>query len=74
MEKRAIDRNQAIPAHDQSPEITEPGEGALDFPPPAISPQLSAILQLGLGAIAAMKPPLPVLIDLVGVGRLIALN
>jgi hypothetical protein len=52
MEKRAIDRNQAIPAHDQSPEVAEPGKGALDFPPPAISPQLSAILQLGLGAIA----------------------
>ena len=55
MKKGAIDRNQAIPAHDQSPEIAEPGKGALDFPPPAISPQLSAILQLGLGAIAAMR-------------------
>jgi hypothetical protein len=54
MEKRAIDRNQAVPANYQSPEITEPGKGALDFPPPAISPQLSAILQPGLGAIAAM--------------------
>jgi hypothetical protein len=45
MKKRAIYRNQAIRAHDQSPEITDPGEGALDFPPPAISPRLSAILQ-----------------------------
>jgi hypothetical protein len=56
MEKRAIDRNQSIAAHYQSPEITELEKGALDVPPPAISPQLSAILLLGLlGAIAAIR-------------------
>lgn len=55
MEKRAIGRNQAIPAHGQAAEIADPGKGALDFPPPAISPQLPGILQLGLGGIAEMR-------------------
>jgi hypothetical protein len=37
---------------DQSPEIAEPGEGALNFPPPSVPAQRAAILHLGPGAIA----------------------
>lgn len=55
MEKRAIHRNQAIPAHYQSPEISQPGESAFDFPPPTVPPQLSAILKLGFFPIATMR-------------------
>jgi hypothetical protein len=32
MKKRAIDRNQPIPAHHQTPKIPQPSKGALNFP------------------------------------------
>src|SRR5512143_1646138 len=55
MEKRAIDRNQPIPAHHQSPKIAQPGKGALNFPPPPVAPQFSTILQPSFFPIPTMR-------------------
>ncbi len=55
MEKRSVDRNQAIPAHNQAPEVAQPSKGSLDFPPPAVASEFPAILPLGLFPISPMR-------------------
>jgi hypothetical protein len=55
MKKGAIDSNQAVPTHHQTPEIAQPGKGPLDFPASTISAQLPAVLELGLGSITAVR-------------------
>jgi hypothetical protein len=64
MEKCPVNRNQAIPANNQTPEVTQPSKGSLDFPPPAIAPQFSTILQLGLFPITPMRADQLNLLDL----------
>lgn len=44
--------NKAIPSGQHSLVFVQPREQALDFPPPAISPECSGILRCGLDAIA----------------------
>lgn len=44
MKERAIDRERAVLAHHQAPEVSEPGVGAFDDPSPAVAPQRSAVL------------------------------
>src|SRR6202166_4267532 len=39
MKEGAIDRERAVVAHDQAPEVTEPGVGAFDNPSPPVAPQ-----------------------------------
>ncbi len=46
MKESAINSEAAIPANDQTAKITEPGEGALDFPPASVSAQLASVLRL----------------------------
>ena len=55
MEEGSIDGNQAIPANNQAPEITQPRKGPLDFPSPAIPPQFPAVLKLRLNPVAPMR-------------------
>src|ERR1700692_1908493 len=47
MKERAIDRKRAVVTHDQAPEVSEPGVGAFDDPPPSVAPQRSTILRRG---------------------------
>ena len=47
MKEGAIDRERAVVADDQAPEVSEPGVGAFDNPSPSIAPQRSAILSCG---------------------------
>jgi len=42
MEKRPVNRNQAIPANNQTTEVAQPSKGSLDFPPPAVDPDVWA--------------------------------
>jgi len=51
----AIDRERAVVAHDQAPEVTEPGVGAFDNPAPPVAPQRSAVLCRWFLSIAAMR-------------------
>src|SRR6202521_4094358 len=44
MKESAIDRERAVVAHDQAPEVTEPGVGAFDNPSPRVAPQGSTVL------------------------------
>lgn len=44
MDKRLIHHDVAFVAHDQAPEVSEPGDGAFDDPAPSVPPQGSAIL------------------------------
>ena len=39
MKESAIDLERAVVAHDQAPEVTEPGVGAFDNPSPPVAPQ-----------------------------------
>jgi len=55
MEESSIDRNQAIPANDQTPEMTQPRKGPFNLPAPAIAPQFPTVLELGLDPIATMR-------------------
>ena len=55
MKERAIDRERAVVAHDQSPEVSEPGVGAFDNPPPPVAPQRSAILRRGSHTIPLVR-------------------
>ncbi len=64
MKEGAIDRERAVVAHDQAPEVTEPGVGAFDNPSPPVAPQRSAVLRRRFLSIAAMghdqfNAPLP---------------
>jgi hypothetical protein len=44
MKERAVDVQRAVVAHDQSPEIAEPADRALDDPTSPVAPQLAPIL------------------------------
>src|SRR5882724_1567781 len=44
-----------IIANQQSPEVAQPGEGALDLPPVAVAAQSAAIVEGGFAATAAMR-------------------
>ena len=64
MKERAIDRERAVVAHDQAPEVTEPGVGAFDNPSSPVTPQRSTVLRLRFLSVAAMwhdqfNAPLP---------------
>ena len=54
MEKRVVDGEGAIPAHNQPAVIAEPSEGALDNPATSVTAQGAAILRRRLAAAAAM--------------------
>src|SRR5579863_7072585 len=45
MKESAVDRERAVVAHDQAPEVSEPGVGAFDNPTPSVASQRSAILR-----------------------------
>jgi hypothetical protein len=55
MKEGAIDRERAVVAYDQTPEVSEPGVGAFDDPSSAIAPQGSAILGCGPNAILLVR-------------------
>src|ERR1700675_2755215 len=55
MKESAIDRERAVVAHDQSPEVTEPGVGSFDNPSPPVAPQRSTVLCRRFFSIAAMR-------------------
>ena len=54
MKERAIDRERAVVAHDQAPEVTEPGVGAFDNPSPSVAPQRSTVLRRRFLSVRAM--------------------
>src|ERR1700692_4528579 len=63
MKERAIDGERTVVAHNQAPEVSEPGVGAFDDPSPSVAPQRSAILCRGPNAIPLVRadqfdPPL----------------
>ena len=47
MEERAIHLDSMVITYDQSSEVAQPREGAFDFPPAFVPPQLPAVLRLG---------------------------
>src|SRR5712692_2975470 len=55
MKERAINRQRAVVAHDQSAEVAQPGDGAFHRPPPLVAPQRTAVLGRGLATIPAMR-------------------
>ena len=55
MEKRVINRQQAVVAHYQSAEVAEPSEGAFHGPSSPVTPQRPAVLRGGLATILAMR-------------------
>jgi hypothetical protein len=55
MEEGVIHQQRAVVAHDQSPEISQPGEGAFDFPPPTVTPQCPSILRRGFAPVLAVR-------------------
>ena len=55
MKERAIDCERAVVAHDQSPEVSQPGVGPFHNPSPPIAPQRSAILRRGPNAILFVR-------------------
>ena len=55
MKEGGIDRERAVVAHDQAPEVSEPGVGAFDDPSPPIAPQRSAMLGCGPNAILVVR-------------------
>jgi hypothetical protein len=44
MKEPGISRDQALIAHDEAAKVSQPGQGPFDHPPPAIAPQLPAVL------------------------------
>ena len=55
MDEAEVVERIALVADDESAEVAEPGEEALDFPASAIAPERAAILRLGTRAVAAMR-------------------
>ena len=55
MKESATDRERAVVAHDQAPEVTKPGVSAFDNPSPPVAPQRSAVLGHRFLSIAAMR-------------------
>src|ERR1700687_796748 len=63
MKEGPIDRERAVVAHDQAPEVSQPGVGAFHDPSPSVPPQSPAILGCGPNAIPLVRtdqfdPPL----------------
>lgn len=54
MKEAAINNQVTFPTHQQAPVVAQPGEGALNFPPPLVAAQRASILRLGLFAVAPM--------------------
>ena len=44
-----------FPTHQQAPEVLQPGEQPLDFPPAFVTPEFSSVLAVRSGAIATMR-------------------
>src|SRR5712692_3600691 len=55
MKEGTIDGERTVVAHDQAPEVSEPGVGAFDNPAPPVAPQRSAILRRGPNAIPLVR-------------------
>src|SRR5574341_478273 len=55
MKERLIDRERAVPAHSQAPEVPEPGERALDGPASSVAPQRPAVLRRRFAAVRAVR-------------------
>src|SRR5438477_12913750 len=55
MKECAVNRERAVIANHQMPEVAEPREGALDFPAPAVAPQRSSVLGRRLASIPTMR-------------------
>ena len=55
MKERAIDRERAVVAHDQAPEVSQPGVGAFHDPSPPVAPQRSSILRRRPNAILLVR-------------------
>src|SRR3989442_9319311 len=55
MKECAVNRERAVIANHQMPEVAEPREGALDFPAPAVAPQRSSVLGHRFASIPAMR-------------------
>src|SRR6202162_2198491 len=63
MKEGPIDRERAVVAHDQAPEVSQPGVGSFHDPSPSVPPQSPAILGCGPNAIPLVRtdqfdPPL----------------
>src|ERR687892_420834 len=54
MKECLIHGEMALPAHDQTAKIAEPGKRAFNFPATLVAPQLATILQRGFHSIAAV--------------------
>src|SRR5437870_11405195 len=55
MKECAVNRERAVIANHQMPEVAEPREGALDFPAPAVAPQRSSVLGHRFASIPEMR-------------------
>jgi len=55
MKERAIDCERTVVAHNQAPEVSQPGVGAFHDPSPSVAPQRSAILGCGPNAIPLVR-------------------
>src|SRR5262245_24317707 len=53
MHQRRVNLSRSLIAYDQTPEVVEPGVGALDNPPPPIAAQAAPILMGGLAVVRA---------------------
>lgn len=54
MKEGIIHGESALVAHDQPTEVSQPGKGAFDFPPPSVTSQCSPILGRRFSSVAAM--------------------
>lgn len=50
MKEPAVDCQRAVVAHSESPEVTQPGDGALDDPVALVTPQSATILRWELAS------------------------
>ena len=55
MKERAIDRERAVVAHDQAPEVSQPCVGAFHDPSPPIAPQCASVLRRGPNTILLVR-------------------
>src|SRR6266481_7920590 len=55
MKKCGVNHERAVITDNQVAEVAEPGEGALDFPAPAVAPQRSSVLGHRFASIPAMR-------------------
>ncbi len=55
MKERPVDRKRAVVAHNESSEVPEPREGALDRPAPLVAPEHAAIWRRCPVAVRAVR-------------------